>query len=542
MASNPKRKSVLIKASAATDVQYSGGDVSIAGLNVVSRKDITSIRQVKSRAEVSQVATISTTVAPAGSTKYTVAVYDPLRVQAGYTESEKTYSYTTTASLVLEGATAALQREYINVKIIALINADANNHSVAATLGTGTGFTVTDDAGYYPVFAQNMSNVRGASTVFAVTNGDGTGFATSVVSITTAAVYSFGLGANLLAEKPVVDFVYGNLISGIIDDAPVTFANPPVGATSGQNYDCFIIESMKSVDAIQATGQFAYVESIQRVFYDNGLGSATTNLALSKAFERVMHKLMVSTFAEDPNCVQEWFDKPYIMQANTGITPYVGTLAGTANVLDFFVSPYGALNHTNIGTQTIFAPLLDTTGLNIDQDDSATEGAHYSACQQTLCDQSFIVGKTAFMVVGRVVMADILNSHFQLGFRKKAAYTADYNDYTDLASIGTRVSGALGAIATAGILNNAATVNTVSSDVLVNAVSALFIVKVALDGTVTCKVNGTSYPVYSAGTTALIFDATDEMIPFFQHVNINSANAGVVISEFFAVANDNLIS
>lgn len=544
MATNPKRKSVLIKVSAATDAQYSGGNVSIAGLNVVSRKDITQIRQVKSRAEVVQVATITTTVAPTGSTTYAVAVYDPLRVQAGYIESEKKYSYTTTASLVLEGTTAALQREYIAVKIIAAINADANNHAIAVTLGTGTGFTVTDDAGYYPVFAQNMSNVRGASTVFAITNGDGTGFATSVVSITTAAVYSFGLGVNLLAEKPVVDFVYGNLISGIIDDAPVTFAATPVGATSGQNYDCFIIESMKSVDAIQATGQFAYIESIQRVFYDNGLGSATTNLALSKAFERVMHKLMVSTFAEDPNCVQEWFDRPIVFQDPLGAAP-----TGTADTLGWQLSPYGSLNRTNIGTQTIIAPVLDATGLLLDQDDAATEGNHTSANQQALSDQSFIVGKTSFMVVARVVAGGVTDTAFMVGFRKKAVYGAVINNYTDYATIGqgssaagtTWINGAL--FVTRATINSGATLQTISAVAPVDAVSYLAYLKVAINGTVTAFVNGVSYPIYSAGTTQMVFDAGDEMIPFYQHVNISDAGVpGCSISEFFAVANDNLIS
>jgi len=245
----------------------------------------------------------------------------------------------------------------------------------------------------------------------------------------------------------------------------------------------------------------------------------------------MLREMYTIVYGNDPRSVIEFFDKPLVIQGPLGAAP-----AGTANVLGWILSPYGSLNHTNIGTQTIVAPVLDATGLLIDQDDTATEGAHYSANQQTLGVQSFIVGKTEFSVSARVVMADVLNSHFQLGFRKKAVYAADYNDYTDLASIGTRVSGALGAIATAGILNNAATVNTVSTDVLVNAVSADMVVKVAIDGTVTCLVNNVSYPVYSAGTTALVFDAGDEMIPFFQHVNINSANAGVSISRFTAVA------
>jgi len=101
---------------------------------------------------------------------------------------------------------------------------------------------------------------------------------------------------------------------------------------------------------------------------------------------------------------------------------------------------------------------------------------------------------------------------------------------------------ALGAIATTGILNNAATVETVSADVFVNATSAMVWVKVDINGTVTCYVNGTSYPVYSVGTTALVLDANDEMIPFYQYVNVGSSAPTLVISEFFAVASDKLIN
>jgi len=71
------------------------------------------------------------------------------------------------------------------------------------------------------------------------------------------------------------------------------------------------------------------------------------------------------------------------------------------------LSPYGALNRTNIGTQTIFAPVLDATGLLIDQDDTAGDGSHTSANQQALGVQSFIVGKTT------------LRRWFQIGYHQK---------------------------------------------------------------------------------------------------------------------------
>jgi hypothetical protein len=529
--SKPIKESVLLKTSVATDVQCSGGVLSITGLKPVSKKDITAIKQIKSKAEVAQVVTVGgTAYTPTDNTSYTVVVTDPLRVQAGYEESQKKYSHTTDTVT----GVAATDREAISVALVAKINADASNHAVAVTLGSGNGFTVTDDGGYWPVFAQNMTNVKGVNSVYTVNNPDGTGFTSTNFSVTTTGVYSYGLGANLLAEKPVVDYVYGNLISGVLYAPPV--ATDGTGAVSGQNYDGFVIESMKSVDAIGVTGQYAYVERTQYVFVDNGTGSATTNLTGFKALSRVFHKLMVQVYQNDASCVQEWFDKPIVFQDPLGAAP-----TGTANTLGWQLSPYTSLNRTNIGTQTIVAPVLDATGLLIDQDDTAGDGNHTSANQQALGDQSFIVGKTAFMVGARIVMGDWTDSHILVGFRKKAVYAADYNDYTDLAAIGSGAA-AGDTITTTGILNNAATVATASAASYADGVSAMLWVKVALNGTVTAWVDGTSYPIYSAGTTALVFDAGDEMIPFYQHVNIGNGNPAVSIGEFFAVATDQLIS
>jgi len=528
--SKPIKESVLLKTSSANDVQCSGGVISITGLKPVSKKNITSIKQVKYRAEVAQVITVGgTAYVPTDNTPYSVVVTDPFRVYAGYQESQKKYSYTTGTVT----GVAATDRETIHVALVAKINADAGNHATAATLGGGAGFTVTDDGGYYPVWAQNMTNVKGINMVYTVANSDGSGFSSTNFTTTTAGVYSYGVGANLLAEKPVLDYVYGNLISGVLYAPPVTPAG--AGATSGQNYDGFVIESLKEVDAIGVTGQYAYVERYQTVFVDNGTGSSTTNLTGFKAFSRVMHKLMVQVYQNDASCVQEWFDKPIVFQDPLGAAP-----TGTANTLGWQLSPYTSLNRTNIGTQTIVAPVLDATGLLIDQDDTAGDGNHTSANQQALGDQSFIVGQTAFMVAARIVMGDWTDSHILVGFRKKAVYTADYNDYTDLGAIGSGAA-AGDTITTTGILNNAATVATASAASYTDAVSAMLVVKVALNGTVTAQVDGTTYPIYSVGTTALVFDAGDEMIPFYQHVNIGNGNPAVSISEFFAVATDSLI-
>jgi len=533
----PNKQSVLLKTSAATDVQCSGGVVSITGLKKISKKNILDITQVKYRAEVAQVIRVGTSsYTPSLDTVYEVKIGDVNRTQSGYEETLKSYSFRTPTTWGASYTTDALRREYIHGELITRINADASNKVVAASLTAGAGFSITDDASYYPVFSQGMSNTKFVSTVVVCTQPDGSGFADTDYSVYTAGVMKSGVGAYLAAQAPVLDYANGgNLVSGVIDTPPT--AVDGTYATSGQNYDCFAITGLESQSAWGGTNQIGYVMCWKEIWVDNGTGSATTNLTGFKAFERVLHKLMVEVYKNDASSVQEWFDTPIGFQDPLGAAP-----TGTANTLGWQLGyEKGRLNRTNIGTQTVVAPVLSAAGLTLDQDATAGEGSHTSANQQTLGDQSFVVGKTAFMVGARIVMTDITKAHIMIGFRKKAAYTADYNDYTDLAGIGTRASAALGAIATTGILNNAATVETVSSDVFVNATSAMVWVKVDISGNVTCYVNGTAYPVYSAGTTALVFDANDEMIPFYQYVNVGSSAPTLVISEFFAVASDKII-
>src|SRR6185369_215026 len=267
MSKKPIQQAVLFRTSASTDIQCSGGYVTIAGLNggSVAKKDMTGIYQLYYKAEVKQIVTISTTAAPTAATIYSVAVYDPLRNDASYTESPRIYSYRTSNDLSIEGATAALQREYINLQLVSLIVADtANNHATAASSTGGAGFTVTDTGVYYPVFSQSMTNIKGVNKVYTITNNDGSGFASNLATVTTAAVYSSGVGSKLAQEQPITSFTFGNLISGVLMAPPLTVDNLP--AVSGQNYDAFVIVSLKAVEAIPVGGQKAYQDRVQTIW------------------------------------------------------------------------------------------------------------------------------------------------------------------------------------------------------------------------------------------------------------------------------------
>lgn len=534
MSSLPIYEQPLFRTSAATDVKNAEGFLTITGTQPVNKKNITAINQVKYRAEVAQVKTIgNNSYTPVGATLYQVAIFDPNRRVNGGQEPIKYYGYTTPDDVTDLGATAALQREAIHVAIIASINADSSNHAVAATLAGGTGFTITDDAAYYPVHAQTMTNVLFVNTVLTTS-----GF-TADPTATTTGVSSSGVGANLLAMVATADYMNGGSLTSGIPIYPKTSAG--LSAQSGQNYDCFVIQSLALASNETASGsQLALVNKIQEVWVDNGTGSATTNLTGFKAFERAMHKEMFQVYQNDQNAIGEFFDKGYVMQANPGVTPYTGTIAGTADVMKFFTTPYGTkLEQYNINAQTIFAPLEVAAGLQIEQDVTATDGAHYCAGTLAFAPNSFIVGQQAFSIYARVVASDWTDAFFMVGFRKKAVYAADYTTYDDLGAIGTQVSAANDYVATQGNINNGTMKETVSSTAIAaDSVSVLLKVSVAIDGTVTAYRDNVAFPIYSVGTTTLVFDAADEMIPFFQYINLNSSASGLTFSEVIAVADN----
>jgi len=523
------KESVLLATSANTDVQNSGGNVTITGLKPVNKKNITSVKQVKYKDEVKQVYTIGAAVAaPVASTTYSVAVWDPNRKVGGYSESIKKYSYVTPSDLTTIGATAALQREYINTKIVNAINADASNHAVAASLLLGTGFTITDDGGYYPIKSQTMTNVLGANTV-KVLSGYGTD-----ISLTTAAVYSTGVGAILASMAPIVDATTGNLISGSIDDAPKTTAG--AAATTSQKYDAFVITSLTEVVAFNVTGQIAYAPRTQSIWVDNGAGTSTSNLAGFLTFEKEMHKLIAYVYKADNNAVVEFFDQNFILQGPLGAVP-----ATTTSVVNKFLTPYGMLQHTNIGTQTIVGPTQGSTGLLIDQDVATGDGAEYYPCVATPNSQQFVVGKSEALLVVNYTATAVTGANTVFGFRKKEAFQLDYNDYNDLAGIGfTNTSGKF---STKGILGNAATVVTTSSTTgAANSVRSQYIVKIDISGNVTCYADGVSYPIYSAGTTPLVFPAGTVLIPFVLTTQITGTASVGVIDEMLAVASLDVIA
>nr|WP_298658027.1 hypothetical protein [uncultured Flavobacterium sp.] len=520
----PIYESVLLRTSSANDVKNSGGTVSITGLNPIFKNFITSIVQVKYRAEVVQVATIgSNSYVPAGATLYQVAVFDPNRRINGANEQIKYYGYTTPDDVTTLGATAALQREAIHAKIITAINADATNYSVAVTLGTGTGFTVTDDGGYYPVHSQTMTRVIFVNTVLC-TNGF-----TAAPTISTAGNFSVGVGSKLASAVGSADWMNaGNLVSGYpFPMYPKTTTGLP--AVSGQNYDLFVINSLTTAPNETASGQqVALVNRVQSIYVDNGTGSSTTNLTGFKTFERSMLHEIFKTFNGDNRTIYFLGDTgPTCGGLNTGLP------SGTSLAENFIQFGNGFSTHYYpLGTSTLVALTSTNDGIGIVLDATAGKGAELSAPTWTNSLKNFVVGQTAASIYCKVTIDDVSGLNpFWVGFRVQGAANTTYTSYTDYAFVG--LGNATGDIFTSYKVNSSgAAVDTTQN--WADAETHTLEVRVDINGAVTFKIDG-----YAPTTTqALTFDSGDVMIPVFGY-GLQTADIGTpsVLEGAFVTSN-----
>lgn len=519
---------MLLKTSSISDVQHSGGVLAITGCFPVRDADILDIKEIKYKAEVRQVRKIGFSgYTPTANTTYKVVMEFMNATREGYIDPGKIYAYTTPAVITTIGATAALQREYIHAQIVAKINADNSANRVPATavsLATGTGFTITDDAGYYPARLNGASNGRtGPSNAYLVTNADGTGWvdSTSENLVTTEGVVSFGEGQRLLDDKPVLYSYTQNLSSGELD-APV--AADGTYAVAGQKYDAFIVSGLTRASAHGITGQFALEPVELAIFVDNGTGTATTNLTGFQAFEKAMHRQLFGLYRNDPSAIVDFFDNLATYAGSSTPAP-IGTTTST-NVVN---TGKNSLTYYVNGTATVLAPYVTTNGIALSLDATDDEGMELSAPLFASCPKQHIVGAGECALLAKINLDDISGTDaFYIGFRKKEAYQAVPDNYDEMATLALTANAGLINMAT--ILNNAATVVTSTAVTWADGETHDIELRILADGTVKFLVDGVDKSSLQA--TAFKFDAGEVVVPFISF--LNTADVAVPLLKEFA--------
>lgn len=186
-----------------------------------------------------------------------------------------------------------------------------------------------------------------------------------------------------------------------------------------------------------------------------------------------------------------------------------GTCAGNATTVPCIASFGDAVNLVWFPLVTATLPLdMTATGLDIAGDQTDDDGNEVDGGILGASGRPFIIGDDpAFYFCATVALADVSGSDlFMTGFRRAEPFNATFDNYLDLASIGS-VSGD---IKIETILNNAATTVTDTTDNWADTATHKLCTNVSGSGVVTYTVDGAA-PTTTASFT---FDDGDPVIPF----------------------------
>lgn len=187
-----------------------------------------------------------------------------------------------------------------------------------------------------------------------------------------------------------------------------------------------------------------------------------------------------------------------------------GAATGTAGDENILILPTTAFEYHVLGTQTIVAPTITASGLDMgSMDQTANDGLELNHGILSSQIPSFIVGTdAAFFLRARFSIADVSGTDdCAIGFRKVEANQANVDDYADMAVLNV-ISGNIN-IET--IVGGAATTTTDTTDNWADGETHELEVRVSAAGVVTYLIDG------AAPTTTAAYTFTDALnvMPFF---------------------------
>ena len=197
--------------------------------------------------------------------------------------------------------------------------------------------------------------------------------------------------------------------------------------------------------------------------------------------------------------------------------------------------------------QTLTAPALATTGLNVSGDATNNDGWEFrgksSLALGTLNKDYFTVGTSpAFYIKVEFSVADISDiDNALVGFAKDEAFDATVADYADLATIGI-VADATGVVSTNTIVGGASNVVTELTSVTdwTDGDVKGFKVLVSAAGVVTYEISdngdsaGTSGATYGSSAQAVAYTFTDglNVVPYWYHIHAAASSADIIWRSF----------
>lgn len=203
-----------------------------------------------------------------------------------------------------------------------------------------------------------------------------------------------------------------------------------------------------------------------------------------------------------------------------------GAATGSTGDTNIMLFPQTAFEYHIKGTQTILAPQRTATGLDIGMDQTDNDGVELSQGILAGSKHAYTIGTDGpFHFRVKLKIADVSGTDdCAIGFRKAAAYGANIDDYTDMATLNV-ISGDIN-IET--ILNNAATTTTDTTQNWADGETHELEVIVDQAGVVTYKIDG----VAPTTTAAFTFDSGDVVVPFLFFLHATDVAGEVSLIEW----------
>lgn len=203
-----------------------------------------------------------------------------------------------------------------------------------------------------------------------------------------------------------------------------------------------------------------------------------------------------------------------------------GAAGGTGGNVNVMSLGENVFEYHVIGTQTITAPSLAATGLDVGMDQTQGDGVEIT--QGIFSGRSkaaFTVGTDAFYAKCKFSIEDVSGlAECAFGFRTAEAYQAAIDNYNNMAAL--NVQG--GVINIETIDDNAATTTTDTTNTWADLETHTLEVYVSAARAVTYKIDGVA-PVVTA---AFSIDAGDVVVPFFHMVHGADVGGAVILKEW----------
>lgn len=203
-----------------------------------------------------------------------------------------------------------------------------------------------------------------------------------------------------------------------------------------------------------------------------------------------------------------------------------GAATGTAGDENVMIFPNSGFEYHILGTQTIVAPSITATGLNINMDQTDNDGVEVSQGILSNSKHAFTVGTSpAFFLRVKFSIADVSGTDdCAIGFRKAEAYQAAIDNYDEMAALNV-ISGN---ITIETILNNGTTTSTDTTANWADTETHTLTVLVSDTGVVRYEIDGST----PSTTAAFTFDSNEVVVPFFYFLNASDVAGAVVIQEW----------